>query len=116
MKVENPNFHASALEFGSYVGWICGCFCIFLAVYMFWSAFVLHGLFFDKWPWTRDEWTNVRKVANDQLVVGGVRDESLADQFARMNEAQQDDMSGFFQSSRSPSDSTASGEDRSSKA
>lgn len=111
IQVEDPNFHAFALEFATYVGWICGFFLLFLAFYMLWTAFVLHGLFFAKWPWTREEWTNVRTVANDQLVVGGVRDESLADQFGRMNEKQQDDMSRFFQSSIP----NQSGEDRSSK-
>ena len=114
MDIEDKDFAAFSLELGSYVGWICGFFCLFLSLYMFFTAWVLHGLFFDKWPWTREEWTKVREVANDQLVVGGVRDESFADQFGRMNEKQQDDMSSFFKSYSSPSN--ASGEDRSSKA
>ena len=92
VEIEDGNWHSMALEFASFVGWICGFFLLLGSLYYFWTAFVLYELYFAKKPWNKERWSDIRVAANDFLVTGRVREETLAEQFARMNEDQQEDM------------------------
>ena len=101
VEIEDANYHAMTLVLAAYVGWVCGFFLLLGCFYYLWSAFVLYELYFTKNPWNKELWSKVRIAANDFLVTGRVREESLTEQFARMNEDQQADMVQYKRTSES---------------
>lgn len=53
---------------------------------------------FDYVPWNRNNWSDIRKEANNILVESKVREETLSEQFNRMTKEQQDDMRSYLSS------------------
>ena len=58
---------------------------------------VCHNLLCVSKPWDRQTWNGIRVAAdNDQVLVQGkVRDDTVADQFDKLNQKQQEDMKKY---------------------
>jgi len=85
MKSQQNILHSCAL-----IGWILGFFMILNSLYNVWTFMALGSIIFDKLPWARDRWNQARVAADEYL--SSVREESMVDQFHRMNKSQIESM------------------------
>jgi len=95
LQVEDPNYHAMALEMLQLTCWTCGFFFWLFALYLIYVVFVYHKLMWSTWPWDNSSWNGFRKAADKELILGKVRDGSLKEQFNRMNRDQQLEMNRY---------------------
>ena len=89
VEVKDHDYHAMALEFLQLTCWISGFFFWLLALYF---VYVYHNLIWVSRPWDRQTWNQVREAADQVLVQDKVREETVQDQFDRMNQKQQEEM------------------------
>ena len=82
-KEQQNILHSCAL-----IGWILGFFMLLNFLYNVWTFFALGYLIFDKLPWARKRWNQARVAADELLIKGKVREESLVEQFHRLTKAQ----------------------------
>ena len=94
-KVEVEDYHAMALEFLQLICWISGFFFWLFALYLVYVVYVYHNLLWVSRPWDRQTWNLVRVAADQVLVQGKVWEETVQDQFNRMNQKQQDKMKKY---------------------
>ena len=95
MEVEDQEYHAMALEFFQLTCWNCGFFFWLFALYLVYVVYVYHNLLWVTRPWDRQVWNGSRVAADQVLVQGKVRDETVADQFDRMNQKMQKEIQNF---------------------
>ena len=95
VEVENQDFHAMALEFLQLSCWICGFFFWLLAIYLAYVVYIYHFLLWSVKPWDRKDWNGVRVAADQVLGKSKVRDETMDEQFNRMNQKQQEEMKKY---------------------
>ena len=87
------DYHAMALEFLQLTCWISGFFFWLFALYF---VYMYHNLFWVSRPWDRQTWNRRVRVAADQVLVQDkVREETVQDQFDRMNQKQQEEMKTY---------------------
>ena len=92
VEVEDQDYHAMALEFLQLTCWISGFFFWLFALYLVYVVYVYHNLLWVSRPRDRQTWNLVRVAADQVLVQGEVREETVQDQFDRMNQKQQEEM------------------------
>ena len=92
VEVEDHDYHAMALEFLQLTCWISGFFFWLFALYF---VYVYHNLLWVSRPWDRQTWNRVRVAADQVLVQDKVREETVQDQFDRMNQKQQEEMKKY---------------------
>ena len=63
-----------------------------LAIYSFWTAYIIRALMFAPRPWSKNTWSDLRKAADDILVRNKVRSEPLPTQYLRLTRDQQENM------------------------
>ena len=88
-EVEEFNEQQNILHSCALIGWILGFFILLNFLYNVWTFVALGSLIFDKLPWARERWNQTRVAADEFLKV---REESLAEQFHRLNKAQMESM------------------------
>ena len=97
LDVEEQDYTAMSLEI-LYIGcWICGFFFLFFSVYVWYMCWVFYKLLWSPRPWNRHSWNGARKDADNALVKGDVRHESLTEQFERLNDKQQNEVRKFIE-------------------
>ena len=89
-EVEEFNEQQNILHSCALIGWILGFFILLNFLYNVWTFVALGSLIFDKLPWARERWNQARVAADESLKK--VREESLAEQFHRLNKAQMESM------------------------
>ena len=72
------------------IGWILGFFMLLNLFFNVWISAALWTLIYDKLPWARERWNQARVAADGFL--NKVREESLVNQYHRMNKAQMEGM------------------------
>ena len=93
VEVEDHDYHAMALELLQLTCWISGFFFWLLALYF---VYVHHNLLRVSRHWDRQTWNRRVRVAADQVLVQDkVREETVQDQFDRMNQKQQEEMKKY---------------------
>ena len=95
VEVEDQDYHAMALKLLQLTCWIYGFFFWLFALYLVYVVYVYHNLLWVTRPWDRQVRNGARVAADQVLVQGKVRDESVAGQFDRMNEKQQGEMKKY---------------------
>merc|ERR1712215_55329 len=95
LEVEDLDDHFVALELLQMTCWISGFFFWFFALYLVYVVYIFYGLLLSKRPWDRQTWHRVRLDANQVLELSKVREETIKEQFGRMNEKQQQEMEKF---------------------
>ena len=89
-EVEENDEQQNILRNCALIGWILGFFILLNFLYNVWTFVALGYLIFDKFPWARERWNQARVAADEFLIK--VREESLLEQFHRMNKAQMESM------------------------
>ena len=95
IEVEDEEETVFALEFLQLSSWICGFFLWLFAIYLLYVVHVYYQLIFPNYPWNANNWNSVRLSANKVLVESKVRDETVGEQFERLNKRQRSEMEKF---------------------
>ena len=92
IEIEDIEYTTNILQLCKYTGWIVGAIFILLAIYSFWTAYIIRALMFAPRPWSKNTWSDLRKAADDILVRNKVRSEPLPTQYLRLTRDQQENM------------------------